>query len=380
MDGVPHDLTAFLQIVHISDLHVTDPKSADATAARGWIRNLRRWAPTLATYVEDGVAPHDPLAIILFRDFLEEIAVKDRTWSQCVTWLVDTGDLTSLGDGRSLDLGSQYLNSLAEVCPNVVSLYGNHDAWPGTFPLIAGISAFAKQIHALLSRKFVVANPELALRVPIPHGGGEVQLYFVDSVRHERMVNSLALGEVSKSQLDAFTEMVDKNYSSSRRDFRILAVHHPVHYPPPRPNLQMSMKNDSDVAKALDLPTAKGAHPLAHLVISGHTHSLYPQHGELAPQPYLCLHPDLGNDQCQFVVGTLMQLDKYNKRSHWPHQAEVLRLYYSPSNHSVLLMERLLVARRAGRDYPGTGIGPYGFVMVPQDNRKMEEEITFTLN
>jgi hypothetical protein len=92
------------------------------------------------------------------------------------------------------------------------------------------------------------------------------------------------------------------------------------------------------------------------------------------------VQPDLGNDQCQFVVGTLMQLDKYRKRAQWPHQCEVLRLYYSPTDQSVLLLERLLVARRAGRNYPGTGIGPYGFVMLSEENSKVEEEITFTIN
>jgi len=177
---------------------------------------------------------------------------------------------------------------------------------------------------------------------------------------------------------NAFTDLVNDNYSPSRRDFRILAVHHPVHYPPPRPSVSMSMKNDRDVAKALDTPTSGGAYPLAHLIISGHTHFFYPQHGALPPQPSLCLQPHLGDEQCQFVVGTLMQLDKYNKRAQWPHQSEVLRLYYSPNNDSVLLLERYLVARRAGRKYPGTGLGPYGFVMLP--NSRMEEEITFTLN
>jgi 3',5'-cyclic AMP phosphodiesterase CpdA len=374
------DFTPVLQIVHISDLHVTDPKTSNAVAVRSWIRNLRKWSPALAEYVEDGVAPHDPLAIGLFRDFLKQITINDPNWSQCKTWLVDTGDLTSLGDSGSLDLGSNYLNSLAQVCPDVAYIYGNHDAWPGTLPLIAAISEFAKQIQSLISRQFTVASPQLALRIPIPHGGGEVQLYLVDSVRHERFVNTLALGEVGESQLEAFKDLVNKNYSSSRRDFRILAVHHPVHYPPPRPNVGMSMKNDRDVAKALDSPTSGGAYPLAHLIISGHTHSLYPQHGSLPPQPCLCVQPDLGNDQCQFVVGTLMQLDKYRKRAQWPHQCEVLRLYYSPTDQSVLLLERLLVARRAGRNYPGTGIGPYGFVMLSEENSKVEEEITFTIN
>jgi hypothetical protein len=138
----------------------------------------------------------------------------------------------------------------------------------------------------------------------------------------------------------------------------------------------MSLRNDCRVATVLDTPSKKGAYPLAHLVISGHTHFLYPQHGALPSQPSLAVHPHLGTDQCQFVVGTLMQLDKYNKREGWPHQCEILRLYYSPSNSSVLLLERLLVARQAGPDYRGAGIGPYRFV---RSSERLGEEITFTL-
>lgn len=122
-------------------------------------------------------------------------------------------------------------------------------------------------------------------RAPIPHAAGEVQLYFVDSIRPGRLVNSLALGKVRKLQLSAFKTLVDRNYQPNRHDLRILVVHHPVHYPPPRPRVQMSMTNDRTVAKELDIPSAAGAYPLAHLVLSGHTHFLFPQHEKLPPRP-----------------------------------------------------------------------------------------------
>lgn len=372
------DFTPFLQIVHISDLHVCDPRTRNAVSVRNIVRRLRKRLPPLARYIEDGMAPHDPLAISLFADFLNDIAVKDETWSKCKTWVVDTGDLTTFGDPDSLDLGRSYLNNLARVCGKVVSIYGNHDAWPGMLPLFAHSSAFAIQPGTLAARQFAVAVPGLALREPIPRGGGEVLLYFADSIRHGRWENTFALGRVPDPQLDALKALVDKNHVEGRRDFRVLAVHHPVHYPPPRPSRWMSMSNDSDVAKVLDVPSPKGAYPLAHVVLSGHTHSLYPEHGQLPSQPHLCNHPDLGNDQCQLVVGTLMQQDKYGKRAGWPHQCEVLRLYYSESDPSVLLMERLLAARKSGRDYRGKGIGPYLFVSVGQ-SAKLAEEMTFSM-
>lgn len=169
----------FLQIIHISDLHVSDPKTQNAASVRGLIRKLRATLPTeLVNEIEDGLLPHDPLAVSLLKEFIKNISTNDPIWSKCKTWLVDTGDLTTLGDSSSLDLGRKYLDDLAKECTESASIYGNHDAWPGTFPLFAAFSAFAKQIKALTSHRFVVATPTLALQTPIPHGGGEVQLYF----------------------------------------------------------------------------------------------------------------------------------------------------------------------------------------------------------
>jgi hypothetical protein len=252
---------------------------------------------------------------------------------------------------------------------------GNHDAWPGKIPAAAARSDIALQKEVLSKLQYNVDAPILALQADVPNGG-VVQLYGLDSIIHDRWRNLRAVGEVSDQQLTALAALVDENYQPDRRQFRILAIHHPVHYPPPRPSFQMSLRNDSSVASVLDTPSPNGAYPLAHLVLSGHTHFLYPQHGTLPSQPSLCIHPDLGDEQCQLVVGSLMQLDKYQKRQGWPHQCEILRLYYSPTDDSVLLIERLVAARQAGPDYRGTGIGPYRFVM---SSETIAEEITFTL-
>lgn len=371
------DFTPFLQIVHISDLHVIDPKSPNAVGLRGSIRKLRnyfRW-PQVIEFIEDGIAPHDPLAIRQFKLFLEQITSKESGWSQCETWLVDTGDLTSLGDQESLKLGGQFITDLKKHCTHSASIYGNHDAWPGKLPAWATKSDIAAQKTALSTLNYNVDTPCLALRIAIPGGNGEVQLYLVDSVIHDRWRNFRALGEVSDVQLKDLTQLIDNNYEQGKNYFRILGVHHPVHYPRPRSSVQMCMQNDSEVAKVLDTPTTKGAYPLAHLVLSGHTHFLFPEHGQLPSQPQSCLHPDLGTYQCQFVVGTLMQLDRYNKRGKYPHQCEVLRFYCSQSNPPVLSIERLFAARQA-TDERGSGFGDYLFV---EEGDKMEEEITFTV-
>jgi hypothetical protein len=81
-----NDFTPFLQIVHISDLHVSDPTTRNAVSVRILIRKLRRILPKeLVNEIEDGVLPHDPLAVGLFRTFVNHIATNDPQWSKCQT-------------------------------------------------------------------------------------------------------------------------------------------------------------------------------------------------------------------------------------------------------------------------------------------------------
>lgn len=369
----------FLQIVHVSDLHVGDPTSLPMGTVRDWIRKLKwRVSTGLADLISDGTAPHDPLAVSLFKNFLEEM-VQDHEWKGCATWLVDTGDLTSLGDQPSLNLGIRHLNDFQTVCPKSVSIYGNHDGWPGKLPAFSALVDIQAQPSKMIGVGYSVATPRMALKEQIPHGAGEIQLYSADSIILDLWQNTLALGEVADSQLMALKNLVDANSSVDRRDFRILVVHHPVHYPPPRPRFQMSMKNDSHVAKILDTSGRNRAYPLVHLVLSGHTHYCYPPHGQLPSEPSLCNHPDLGDAQCQLVVGSLMQLDRQGKRLGWPHQCEVLRFYYSDQEPTVVSVDRLLAARQTDVNRRGTGIGPYKFVPLSKDSSKFAEEITFSV-
>jgi hypothetical protein len=372
------DFGPFLQIIHISDLHVVDPRSPNAAGVRSRIRGLRSISTNLAEWIDDGTAPHDPQAVSLFKDFLDEITTRPP-WDKCKTWLIDTGDLTSLGDAGSLDLGRSYLAEFVSACPQFASIYGNHDAWPGKIPLLARGIAIAQQWKVLVNHGYVVALPRCPLRTEIPHGSGQVQLYFVDSVIHDRWRNTQAEGEIPDAQLEALQGLVDQNYHPKRHDLRILAVHHPIHYPPPRPPHLMAMRNENKIAKMLDTTSPGGAYPLVHLVLSGHTHSLYPTQGALPSEPFLCKHAPLQSNQVQFVIGTLLQLDRYNKREGWPHQCQILRFYCSNSKPSILSVERLLAARQSGLQYKGVGIGPYKIVPISPESEQVAEEISFVV-
>lgn len=141
-----------LQLIHISDLHVCagPPPDQAMLASEG-----RKWRLAFRQRIEqgdwfewhEGTLSHDDTAILRFEEVLKGLrASGGRTWfggtgtQAPQTWLVDTGDLSTYGDEASIRQGWQKLKQWQELlgkCPMRV-LYGNHDAWPGTLPGLAG--------------------------------------------------------------------------------------------------------------------------------------------------------------------------------------------------------------------------------------------------
>lgn len=387
------DLQAFLHIVHVSDMHC---KSAGATIdvaterrIRDLIALLRRtgrktWADRVEERWESGLAGHDPLAHDHMCRFLRYFATHPA-YRGVETWLLDTGDLSALGDSPSLSTALGWLADYENIlrAHRTLILHGNHDAWPGQFPLTATTMAIDQHQVALRSR-MQVAWPQTGIAVPIPHSQSKLRLNAINSTTGERIPNTLARGVVDvdppwKSstptyQLDELGTRTAQalHPDGVTRDFRIVAVHHPVHYPPPRPSMQMSLKNDRDVADAFAAFTSLGRGPLAHLVLSGHTHDTYPPLGALPPLSGGVRHAPLHSGQMQLIAGSLSQLPRY---ASWSHQAaaqqvsqqcQILTFFASPksSERGQLLMERRVVGRGL--------FGPYKFLPPPGPPGRIE--------
>ena len=366
-----------LQIIHVSDMHVVATRHPAAQVAR----RLRRLAARLkiqplVNKLDDGLAPHDTFAPIMFREFIERIAVADPIWSKRPTWVIDTGDQTTFGDDASLFDARAHLASFASATGQTVgnngltNIYGNHDAWPEDLPL--GAAARIAAHRAKLENAphgFAVEQAQSPFRATVLANGADIQLFTIDTVNDDSWSNTWAKGSVSDTQLDDLQRAVLAWSTDGKRHLRILATHHPIHFPPPRPNLTMSVENDDHIGTRLSNAT-----PSVHVVVSGHTHALYPAHGSLPPHARLCPHDHLGRDQCQLVVGTLMQLDALNQRGDHPHQCQVLRFYQDPNDGRQVVVERHLAARNPYASQPRF---EYDFVRFP--NGRSAEEIVLSL-
>jgi hypothetical protein len=378
------DFEAFLHIVHVSDIHCLDGGAPTDLRAKRYMESLvgqlRGFSHHLADSVENlweqGLAGHDPDVHDRFCRFLKWFAGHPE-FGGIETWLLDTGDLSSMGDISSLHTAAGWLDEYRQLlgAAQVLVLYGNHDAWPGKFPLRSSFAELDAHRNAIRAGLFPAGWPQGPLTIPIPHTESRIVLHGVNSAIDDRWYNSFARGDVGldpnwpsggllTNQLTYLANEVERDFhpDGRTRDFRILAVHHPVHYPPPRPAYTMSLSNENEVADALIQFDQKNRGKLAHLVLSGHTHEAYPRLGSLPPR---AAQNPLIYGQLQLIAGSLAQairdVDRATRSDSEfvPHQCEVLTFFASSRNaHRLLRMERRIVGR------PG-GTGEFGILIAP---------------
>lgn len=387
------ELKPLLQIIHISDLHIVCPGNNAWPGLRKLLRRTGRLPNPLRALHEklrDGTAPHDYLAEDKFVNFVKAITLQDQVWKNHATWLVDTGDLTTFGDSGSIVYGQEFFRKLTGCCQAASQLYGNHDAWPNTLPCLArnDIDSHRRELRKSYFPTILPAPP---LAIMSPDKQLAIQLFNLNSVLHDWRENTLALGEIQEdyywqhgrtaptpdAQIIELKKLIDTTPCEAKHQLRVVTTHHPVFFPPPRPSASMVMKNDADIAYKLSGPAGKKSPPLAHLILSGHTHGTYPDKGLLPPSTRNISQYPLSDDQIQLVVGTLFQ-HRYGKSNSQdfnsvnPHQCQILRFFYSPKRPQEVLMDRLLAARKGGV------AGDYGF--IPVRKGIYEETVSFLLS
>ncbi|MFK8028662.1 MAG: metallophosphoesterase [Gammaproteobacteria bacterium] len=381
-----------LQLIHISDLHVKNEQHAVSPKDLSLMRRLRKidqrsaqlskllpkmLAPRLIERaqemvrgLENGMFGHAPSALDRFSDFVRAVTSNDAKWKGVPTCLIDTGDLTTFGDKASLTEGHDFLNQLSGLCDSTVSVYGNHDAWPTMQPIFAKREEIAAHRKELREDVYSYTAPSDPLEINLPGGEARIAVYRLNSVLHDRFRNTLALGEI---QHDRYWEKQDFPHPGEQiqklledavdreengRSLRIVLSHHPI-YEPGHFDYRLSMRliNDSEVFKILGkAPKGLSINQLAHLVMSGHTHELFPAQGELSGEPV---------SPAQLVVGSLSKQYAYqfsnfatshkpdkalhqSYNSQYPHQCELLRFYYNPGNPNQIRLDRLVAARAYG--------------------------------
>jgi len=329
----------FLQIIHLTDPHVVEPaQSRQRTMERARLRARFGHIAQVRKRIDEGLAPHNRHAGLRFRTFASNLV--RHTPSGVVNWLLVTGDLSTFGDEASIDHARTYWGDIAKDCDETLELHGNHDAWPDQFPLGPHSSKTTQSIRSKLQRQgFSVEEATRCIEARPHQGGPTVRLCAVDTVSLTWPDNLRAVGRVHSRALgDAKTSLC----GGTGGVLRVLATHHPIH-DPKHPKLTMKLSKAANIAQTLS----------PDLVLSGHTHVLYPHHGALQPVANGHSHRPLRKG-CQMTGGTVMQrLPRSLQPASPPHplyQFQVLRFLADPAQPDVIDVHRTVIARyRAGR-------------------------------
>jgi hypothetical protein len=270
----------------------------------------------------------------------------------------------------------------AELAPcQFRSLFGNHDAWPGTQPafLASGYGAHIEQQWNNIRQwnEWCVENWK-PLRVSAP-GSSYIECRAVNTVSLGLTDNTLAVGRVRSDDLEGLCAQLT---AAPAGGLHILATHHPVAFPYEAEERRVLGKQKMVLADAAELigklrndegaPDGTGRAPLAHLFLAGHTHLAHP--GTKLPSNLQTLYQDeLSTRQAQFVTGSLLLPRDFKKvqanaqpRVSTPdndkfalpqiydatQQFQVLRFFHDDQLEDGFLLERYVVARAPnGGDY-----------------------------
>jgi hypothetical protein len=218
-------------------------------------------------------------------------------WSGIPTWLVDTGDLTTWGDGDSTAEGKTILAKWATAAQATaaLSLYGNHDAWPACMPFTNWWDYFSDlkaQRDALTAQaewqpERWVTNP---LSVPLAGLDADIELYGLDSIGWSGFRNGRAVGQIDPRAITHLQEEIESR-RRKRRSLRILATHHPISFPYGPGATRTVVIFDKERLSGAQVVASRLRYPPPHhqqqpyvqIMLSGHVHARYPAERRVSP-------------------------------------------------------------------------------------------------
>lgn len=297
------------RIVHLTDLHLfVDPDGAvrPPSSIRASVRFLRasgEWLPSARwRKAIGGFGAHNTEALEALRPALRDV-VSEAQGTDVPVVVVQTGDVETFGRSRDprhvavqgypgfaflRDVVWPELEGLGATC---VDLYGNHDVWDGTLPMLT------RQQHLLNAVARIDQVPGLQGPWPdVEHpislaNGRQLHLHRLNSVSANALHGTFACGTIgphpplavlpASTSTSAFEELAALASAAAvvgaPPPIRVVAMHHPPHDFDPSILSWIGLATGSVQGADRLALTAEGL-PI-HLVLAGHRHALDPPAG-----------------------------------------------------------------------------------------------------
>lgn len=308
------------RIVHLTDLHLFvddlgNPRSTyEEMPYRRLIRFFARLLGRSLAGIENGLNHHSDEALTALLDTLADLAGKSRREPLIIA---QCGDVEAyggrLGNSNIFDFpGFDFFDAQVKGL-NVdafVTIYGNHDLWPGTIPILRP-TKIRRVLPELKSRAFF--DSQIPDRVELNGNHCRIELYRIRTANSSSLLNTLAAGKIRdhlpkgmanyKQSLgrDPLAELDELcNVNSGKPVVRVLVMHHPPHFFAATGTLrdltEGALTNADDFAKR----QMNAVNPI-HLIIAGHRH--LPD-----PAPSVVLHPGRGGQAQLPLPAKVVQL------------------------------------------------------------------------
>lgn len=355
------------RLLHFSDLHFAVGRQPDAVR-RIAIQQQVSSVGLPFSLIEQGISGHDPRAVSWLGRSIRKKAAADASW-QGLTYLVCTGDLTTWGDDAALASVRKWLDHLhRDTNLPLLMSYGNHDVWPGTPGTIPLVESQAR----LDARRTAMRGVHFPQRrwlhgcAKFARAGKVIGICSLNTVVHCRLRNTAASGHVGndfywdRHKQSSLSQVEELRQWLNDCDVAIVLSHHPVYDPslnaPTVLNFlgftisAKALLNADDVAQAMCQVPSTSPNGV-RLVLSGHTHAIYPPRGSLPKQGPLPQHGALLGNLGQLTIGSCSQATVRGRKQEqsWELLELTLEDHISPAT---IVVERTLFVR-------GNGMGDF---------------------
>jgi 3',5'-cyclic AMP phosphodiesterase CpdA len=316
------------RIIHISDLHLFVDADGNHRQQRDralTARFMARLGAALERLPGDetrekvravfgGLDIHTGAALDALLDTIDELLHE----TSIPTVVVQTGDMSTFGALTSVDPvrfpeWDYWQGPLHEPrrrrARAWVDLFGNHDVWPGTLPIL-GATAIDRVVSEFRRRHFPERMPRV---IKLELDGIKLEFHRINSVLSGAVDNTWAWGELVPDVVDATTPEDPRDRLDDVRahavpggcTLRMLLMHHPPHH------FDKPGGSERGLRDAERLSTWLGdREPDAQfqLVLAGHRHAVDPPVGVSLPHA----QPPLSKHTLQMVCATPTQLSAPN--------------------------------------------------------------------
>lgn len=210
-------------LIHITDTHYAAPGQVLGVqgASHPKLTAQAVLAARNAVWSQKGASAADPTLWVELKKTLEHLAMKLGALGFGQDYAaIHTGDISQAGQLQSMGSAISALKQSARVA--LPAIVGNHDLWPGEFPLFAPSLTAHQHFHV----RHVFGLPRTYPRGPLALPNN-FELLLLNTTVADSLLNTTALGKMEADPGVGVT-IIDPLTLPSTSRLRIVAQHHPV--------------------------------------------------------------------------------------------------------------------------------------------------------